>query len=182
MIRGQVLGGSRVLPTEEIFAVALRVQDSLATSQTSQPVETSALIASGGAPRASGKSTSSGKTRTSYPPCKYCGKPTHPSEKCWKELRRGPGCLWRQGILDYVPDGGIILDHYSLGWGHSQPCTIPLGAGIHSGITGLLTLSYCGTISQSCGVDEQLGVLCWRTGIFSRYSIYLNSSYDFLGY
>ena len=45
MIRGQVLGGSRVLPTEEIFAAALRVQDSLPTSQTSQPVETSALIA-----------------------------------------------------------------------------------------------------------------------------------------
>ena len=47
MIRGQVLGGSRVLPTEEIFAAALRVQDSLPTSQSSQPVETSALIASG---------------------------------------------------------------------------------------------------------------------------------------
>ena len=35
MIRGQVLGGSRVLPTEEIFAAALRVQDSLPTSQSS---------------------------------------------------------------------------------------------------------------------------------------------------
>ena len=86
MIRGQVLGGSRVLPTEEIFAAALRVQDSLPTSHSSQPVKTSALIASGGAPRASGKSTSSGKTRNSYPPCKYCGKPTHPLEKCWKEF------------------------------------------------------------------------------------------------
>ena len=32
MIRGQLLGGSRVLPTEEIFAAALRVQDSLPTS------------------------------------------------------------------------------------------------------------------------------------------------------
>ena len=83
MIRGQVLGGSRVLPTEEIFAVALRVQDSLPTSQPSQPLETSALIASGGAPR---RSTSSGKTRNSYPPCKYCGKTTHSSEKCWKEF------------------------------------------------------------------------------------------------
>ena len=31
-------------------------------------------------------STSSGKTRNSYPPCKYCGKTTHPSEKCWKEF------------------------------------------------------------------------------------------------
>ena len=67
MIRGQVLGGSRVLPTEEIFAAALRVQDSLPTSQSSQPIETSAIIASGGAPR---RSTPSGKTRTSYPPCK----------------------------------------------------------------------------------------------------------------
>ena len=31
-------------------------------------------------------STPSEKTRTSYPPCKYCGKTTHPSEKCWKEF------------------------------------------------------------------------------------------------
>ena len=86
MIRGQVLGGSRVLPTEEIFAAALRVQDSFSDSQSSQPIETSALITSGGAPRASGKSAPSGRTRTSYPSCKYCGKTTHPSEKCWKEF------------------------------------------------------------------------------------------------
>ena len=86
MIRGQVLGGSRVLPTEEIFAAALRVQDSLPASQSAQPTETSALLASGGAPRASGKSASSGRTRNSYPSCKYCGKTTHPSEKCWKEF------------------------------------------------------------------------------------------------
>ena len=79
MIRGQVLGGSRVLPTEEIFAAVLRVQDSLPASQSSQPTETSALIASGGAPRASGKSAPCGRTRTSYPSCKYCGKTTHPS-------------------------------------------------------------------------------------------------------
>ena len=97
MIRGQVLGGSRVLPTEEIFAAALRVQDSLPTSHSSQPVETSALIASGGAPRASGKSTSSGKTRNSYPPCKYCGKPTHPSEKCWKEFGKPAWALAASG-------------------------------------------------------------------------------------
>ena len=85
MIHGQVLGGSRVLPTKEIFAAALLVQDSLPTSQSSQPLETSALIAlwGGGAPR---RSTPSGKTRNSYPPCKYCGKMTHPSEKCWKEF------------------------------------------------------------------------------------------------
>ena len=88
MIRGQVLGGSRVLPTEEIFAAALRMQDSLPTSQSSQPTETSALIALSGAPRASGMSAPSGRTQTSYPPCKYCGKTTHPSEKCWKEFRK----------------------------------------------------------------------------------------------
>ena len=92
-----MLGGSRVLPTEEIFAAALRVQDSLPTSQTSQPVKTSALIASSGAPRASGKSTSSGKTRTSYPPCKYCGKPTHPSDKCWKEFGKPAWALAASG-------------------------------------------------------------------------------------
>ena len=92
-----MLGGSRVLPTEEIFAAALRVQDNLPTSQTSQPVETLALIASGGAPRASGKSTSSGKTRTSYPPCKYCGKSTHPLEKCWKEFGKPAWALAASG-------------------------------------------------------------------------------------
>ena len=97
MIRGQVLGGSRVLPTEEIFAAALRVQDSLPSSQSSQSVETSALMASGGAPRVSGKSTSSGKTRNSYPPCKYCGKPTHPSEKCWKEFGKPAWALAASG-------------------------------------------------------------------------------------
>ena len=90
MIRGQVLGGSRVLPTEEIFAAALQVQDSLPTSQSSQPLETSALIASGGAPR---RSTPSGKTRNSYPPCKYCGKTSHPSEKCWKEFGKPAGAM-----------------------------------------------------------------------------------------
>ena len=73
MIRGQVLGGSRVLPIEEIFAAALRVQDSLPTSHSSQPVETSAVIASGGAPRASGKSTPSGKTRNSIHPVSIVG-------------------------------------------------------------------------------------------------------------
>ena len=92
-----MLGGSRVLPTEEIFAAALRVQDSLPTSHSSQPVETSALIASGRAPRASGKSTPSRKTRNSYPPCKYCGKPTHPSEKCWKEFGKPAWSLAASG-------------------------------------------------------------------------------------
>ena len=92
-----MLGGSRVLPTKEIFAAALRVQDSLPTSHSSQPVETSALIASGGAPRASGKSTPSGKTRNSYPPCKYCGKPTHPSDKCWKEFGKPAWALAASG-------------------------------------------------------------------------------------
>ena len=71
MIRGQVLGGSRVLPTEEIFAAALRVQDSLPTSQSSQPLETSALIASGEAPR---RSTPSGKTRTPIHPASTVGR------------------------------------------------------------------------------------------------------------
>ena len=63
-----------------------RYRDSLPTSQSSQPTETSALIALGEAPRASGKSAPFGRTRTSYPLCKYCRKTTHPSEKCWKEF------------------------------------------------------------------------------------------------
>ena len=94
MIRGQVLGGSRVLPTEEIFAAALRVQDNLPTSQSSQPLETSALIGSGGAPR---RSTHSGKTRNSYPPCRYCGKTSHPSEKCWKEFGKPAWAMGASG-------------------------------------------------------------------------------------
>ena len=98
MIRGQVLGGSRVLPTEEIFAAALRVQDSLPTSQSSQPLETSALIAFGGAPRLS---TPSGKTRNSYPPCKYCGKTSHPSEKCWKEFEKPAWAMAASGGKTY---------------------------------------------------------------------------------
>ena len=97
MIRGQVLGGSRVLPTEEIFAAALRVQDSLLASQSSQPTKTSALIASGGAPRASGKSAPSGRNRNTYPSCKYCGKTSHLSEKCWKEFGKPAWALAASG-------------------------------------------------------------------------------------
>ena len=115
-----MLGGSRVLPTEEIFAAALRVQDSLPTSHSSQPVETSTLIASSGAPRASGKSTSSGKTRNSYPPCKYCGKPTHPSEKCWKEFGKLAWAL--------AASGGKASSTTSLAEGSSSTTT-PLAAG-----------------------------------------------------
>ena len=98
-----------------------------------------------------------------------------------REACLGYGCLWRQDILDSVHGGRVIFD-YSLGVGNGQPRTISLGAGVHSGITGLLTLFNHGTISQSCGTDEQLGVICGRTGLFSRYAVYLNSSYDFLGY
>ena len=126
MIRGQVLGGSRVLPTEEIFAAALRVQDSLPASQSSQPTETSALIASGGAPRASGKSAPSGRTWTSYPSCNYCGKTTHPSEKCWKEFGKP---AWAMAAA-----GGKTSATMSLADGSSS--TTPSAAG-----TVILTLS-----------------------------------------
>ncbi|XP_078447196.1 uncharacterized protein LOC144716056 [Wolffia australiana] len=97
MIRGQVLGGPRVLPTEEIFAAALRVQDNLPPSLTAQPSEISPLIASGGAPKASGKGATSRKTRNSYPPCKYCVKQSHPSEKCWKEFGKPSWALAATG-------------------------------------------------------------------------------------
>ena len=76
IIRGQVLGGSRVLPTEEIFAAALRVQDSLPTSQTSQPVETSALIASGGLPGRLGRAHRLGRS----------GPPIHPASTTGSRL------------------------------------------------------------------------------------------------
>ena len=42
-----------------------------------------------------------------------------------REACLGLGCLWRQGILDYVHGGQIILD-YSLGCGNGQPRTISL--------------------------------------------------------
>ena len=86
MIRGQVLGGARVMTVEEIFAAALRVQDSLPPSSISPTSEVSALVVSGGPSKASGKGSSSGKPRNSFPPCKYCGKTSHPAEKCWKEF------------------------------------------------------------------------------------------------
>ena len=182
MIRGQVLGGSRVLPTEEIFAAALRVQDSLPSSQTMQPTETSALIVSAGAHRASGKGASSGKNRTSYPPCKYCGKTSHPAEKCWKEFGKPAWAMAASGGKASSTACRRLLLYCSFGRRDGQPLTLSLGAGLHSGITRLITLPNCGTISQSCGTDQQLGVLCGRTRLFSRYAVYLNPSYYFLGY
>ena len=51
MIRGQVLGGARVMPTEEIFAAALRVQDSLSPSSVPPSTEVSVLVVTRGGPR-----------------------------------------------------------------------------------------------------------------------------------
>ena len=83
MIRGQVLGGTRVMPTEEIFAAALRVQDILSLSSVPPSIEVSALVVTGGGSlKPSGKGAASGKSRNSFPPCKYCGKMSHPAEKC----------------------------------------------------------------------------------------------------
>ena len=48
MICGQVLGGARVMPTEEIFAAALRVQDSLSQSLIPPSTEVFALVVIGG--------------------------------------------------------------------------------------------------------------------------------------
>ena len=73
------------MPTEEIFAVALRVQDSLPLSSV-PPTEVSALVITGGSSKPSGKGAASGKSWNSFPPCKYCGKMSHPAEKCWKEF------------------------------------------------------------------------------------------------
>ena len=86
MIRGQVLGGTRVMTIEEIFAAALWVQDSLPPSSVPPTSEVSALVVLGGPSTASGQGSSSGKPRNSFPPCKYCGKTSHPAEKCWKEF------------------------------------------------------------------------------------------------
>ena len=181
MIRGQVLGGSRVLPTEEIFAAALRVQDSMPTSQSSQPLETSALIASGGGSQAEHTFREDPELLSTLQVLWEDDSPIREVLKGVREACLGYGCLWRQDILDSVHGGWVIID-YSLGIGNGQPRPISLGAGLHSGITGLLPLSDHGTISQSCGPNEQLGVICGRTGLFSRYAIYLNSSYYFLGY
>ena len=93
MIRGQVLGGARVMPTEEIFAAALRVQESPSSSSVPPSTKVSVLVVTGGgggSSKPSGKGVASGKSQNSFPPWKYCGKMSHPTEKCWKEFRN-PG-------------------------------------------------------------------------------------------
>ena len=82
MIRGQVLGGARVMPTEEIFAAALWVQDSLPQSSVPPSTEVSALVVTGGSSKPSRKGAVSGKSWNSFPPCKYCGKMLHLAKKC----------------------------------------------------------------------------------------------------
>ena len=82
MISGQVLGGARVMPIEEIFAAALRVQDSLPLSLVHPSTEVFALVVTRGSSKPSRKAASSRKSRNSFPPCKYCGKMSHPAEKC----------------------------------------------------------------------------------------------------
>ena len=78
------------MPTEEIFAAALRVQDSLPQSSVPPSTEVSALVVTRGSSKPSRKGAMSGKSRNSFPPCKYYGKMSHPAEKCWKEFGK-PG-------------------------------------------------------------------------------------------
>ena len=82
MIRGQVLGGAQVMPTEEIFVAALRVQDSLPPSSVPPSTKVSTLVVTRESSKPSGKGATSGKSRNSFPSCKYCGKMSHPAEKC----------------------------------------------------------------------------------------------------
>ena len=89
MIRGQVLGGSRVMTIDEIFSIAIRAHDSVPPSSISPLVDASALVVSGGSggpPKSAGKGASMGKLCNSFPPCKYCGKMSHQADKCWKEF------------------------------------------------------------------------------------------------
>ena len=86
MIRGQVLGAAGVMPTEEIFAALLRVQDSLPPTSVPPSIKVSALVITRWSSKPSGKGASFGKSRNSFPPCKYCGKISHPAKKCWKEF------------------------------------------------------------------------------------------------
>ena len=89
MIHGQVLAGSRVMPIDKIFSAAIQVHDSVPPSLISSSADASALVVSGGSggpPKPDGKGASMGKSRNSFPPCKYCGKMSHQVEKCWKEL------------------------------------------------------------------------------------------------
>ena len=61
MIRGQVVGGSRAMPIDEIFSAAIRVHDSVPPSSISSSVDASALVVSrgsGGPPKSVGKGAS----------------------------------------------------------------------------------------------------------------------------
>ena len=85
MIRGQVLGGSCVMPIEEIFSADLRVHDSVPPLLVSSSANISALVASGGLRgpmKPSEKGNVQGKSCNSFPPCKYCRKMSHLPEKC----------------------------------------------------------------------------------------------------
>ena len=80
IIRGQMLGGSRVMLIDENFSAAIRVHDSVPPSSISSSVDASALVVSGGSggpPKSAGKGASMGKLRNSFPQCKYCGKMSH---------------------------------------------------------------------------------------------------------
>ena len=116
-IRGQVLFGTQVLDMTLIFSSALRVSTGVTlsvgvtssigpSSSTSSPLpESSVMLVSrtrgrdggcnskaatshGGRPTAKGKQI--------FPPCTYCGKTAHTSEKCWKEFGKPE---WAQAIF-----------------------------------------------------------------------------------
>ena len=116
-IRGQVLSGTQVPDMTSIFSSALRVSTGVTLSArvtssigpssfTSSPLpESSALLVSSNHGRDGGRNskatTSRGgrptaKGKQIFPPCTYCGKTTHASEKCWKEFGKPE---WAQAMF-----------------------------------------------------------------------------------
>ena len=108
-IHGQVLSGTQVSDMTSIFCSALQVSTGVTlstrvtsstrpSSSTSSPLpESSVQLVSGTHGRDGGRNskatTSHGgrpttKGKQIFPPCTYCGKTTHASEKCWKEFRK----------------------------------------------------------------------------------------------
>ena len=108
MIRGQLLGGSRVMPIDEIFSATIRVHDSVPPSSISSSVDASALVVyegSGGPPKFVGKGASMGRLRNSFPPCKYYGKMSHQAKKMLEGVREahmGPSCLRGQDHFRHI--------------------------------------------------------------------------------
>ena len=64
------------------------VQESLPPSSVPPSTEVSTLAATWGSSKPSKKGAPSSKSRNSFPPCKYCGKMSHPTGKMLEGVRK----------------------------------------------------------------------------------------------